>query len=388
MADRYLLESGSPDGYLLEDGSGVLLLDNTTLEIVNNANTTVTYQGEGVYAIEKTAGAASTFDAAAVSNVGLSGDFVLRIKPLVFINAFYNGVNSDPLTDNAQTGIDYGFAQNGNTTALIKESFTTIGSNRTLSTYWWIWRTSGTLGYGTGADLATAQASAFRTVASSATLYFDSSYSAVGERAEVFLYIPAPTVDYPLTADSGTFSYTGQDAAFRYGVNFGAAVGTFSYSGQASALTSARALTASQAAFSYSGQAASLPVSRILPSDAGAFAYSGQDANLTVGGFVGIEPDPGVFAYSGFSAEFRVARRASAEAGMFSLSSFSALLSAGLSFQKIAGPASAGTSSPPSPADATLAKNTSPTAVVVAVPSGADTPAFVKSSPPLPVDLN
>lgn len=27
MADRYLLESGSPDGYQLEDGSGVLLLD-------------------------------------------------------------------------------------------------------------------------------------------------------------------------------------------------------------------------------------------------------------------------------------------------------------------------------------------------------------------------
>jgi hypothetical protein len=28
MADRYLLESGSPDGYLLEDGSGVLLLES------------------------------------------------------------------------------------------------------------------------------------------------------------------------------------------------------------------------------------------------------------------------------------------------------------------------------------------------------------------------
>lgn len=29
MADRYLLESGSPDGFLLEDGSGVLLLENS-----------------------------------------------------------------------------------------------------------------------------------------------------------------------------------------------------------------------------------------------------------------------------------------------------------------------------------------------------------------------
>jgi hypothetical protein len=27
MADRYLLESGAPDGFLLEDGSGVLILE-------------------------------------------------------------------------------------------------------------------------------------------------------------------------------------------------------------------------------------------------------------------------------------------------------------------------------------------------------------------------
>ena len=28
MADRYLLESGAPDGYLVEDGTGVLLLED------------------------------------------------------------------------------------------------------------------------------------------------------------------------------------------------------------------------------------------------------------------------------------------------------------------------------------------------------------------------
>lgn len=30
MADRLLLESGAPDGYLLEDGTGVLLLEGGT----------------------------------------------------------------------------------------------------------------------------------------------------------------------------------------------------------------------------------------------------------------------------------------------------------------------------------------------------------------------
>ncbi len=31
MADRYLLESGSPDGYLLEDGTGVLVLEDAVV---------------------------------------------------------------------------------------------------------------------------------------------------------------------------------------------------------------------------------------------------------------------------------------------------------------------------------------------------------------------
>jgi hypothetical protein len=30
MADRYLLESGSPDGYTLEEGGGVLILEFVT----------------------------------------------------------------------------------------------------------------------------------------------------------------------------------------------------------------------------------------------------------------------------------------------------------------------------------------------------------------------
>lgn len=33
MADRYLLESGAPDGYLLEDGSGVLLLEEPSADV-------------------------------------------------------------------------------------------------------------------------------------------------------------------------------------------------------------------------------------------------------------------------------------------------------------------------------------------------------------------
>ncbi|HET9667355.1 MAG TPA: hypothetical protein VFP09_11380 [Desertimonas sp.] len=41
MADRYLLESGSPDGYLLEDGTGVLLLGDAFVEHLTTASNDV-----------------------------------------------------------------------------------------------------------------------------------------------------------------------------------------------------------------------------------------------------------------------------------------------------------------------------------------------------------
>lgn len=40
MASRYLLESGAPDGYLLEDGSGVLLLEQQPLVTLTGTVTT------------------------------------------------------------------------------------------------------------------------------------------------------------------------------------------------------------------------------------------------------------------------------------------------------------------------------------------------------------
>ena len=33
MADRYLLESGSPDGYALEEGGGVLILEFAAADV-------------------------------------------------------------------------------------------------------------------------------------------------------------------------------------------------------------------------------------------------------------------------------------------------------------------------------------------------------------------
>jgi F420-0:gamma-glutamyl ligase len=36
MADRYLLESSAVDGYLLEDGTGIILLDGPTVKVITD----------------------------------------------------------------------------------------------------------------------------------------------------------------------------------------------------------------------------------------------------------------------------------------------------------------------------------------------------------------
>jgi len=67
MADRYLLESGSPDGYLLEDASGVVLLEAggvvhqaeaaVSLALTNAAAVVVTLAGAGVLSVALTVAA-------------------------------------------------------------------------------------------------------------------------------------------------------------------------------------------------------------------------------------------------------------------------------------------------------------------------------------------
>jgi hypothetical protein len=314
VADRYLLESGAPDGYQLEDGSGVYLLDNTTLEIFDNGGTQVLYLGDGAYSIEKTA-ATSAYDSGAVSNVGLSGDFVLRIKPLVYTNDHLLGVNSDPLTDNNYASIDFAFNINGLATASIYESGGFISSGNALSTYYWIWRTGTTLGYGTGADIATAQASPLRTVTSSATLYFDSAFFAQGSKAEAFFYVPAASTGYTLTADPATFNYTGQPANLTRSLPVPATGGTFTYSGQPANLL--RSVSGIAGSFSYSGQPANTAAAVLLPAAAMILTYSGQPAGLVRS--LPMVAASGAFSYAGQGANLLRSVLMGAGPGTFSI---------------------------------------------------------------------
>lgn len=180
--------------------------------IANNNNTTVTYRGGSVYEIEKTSGA-NAYNAGAVSSVGMTGDFVLRLRPLIYTNDSLWGVNADPLTNDDYASIDRAFDINSMTLASAYESGGQVVSAFTIATYLWIWRTGTTLGYGTGADLTTAQASPLRTVTDSNTLYFDSALFQTGTRAEALLYQPASATTYNVTVQGQSTPSPGMSRA-------------------------------------------------------------------------------------------------------------------------------------------------------------------------------
>jgi hypothetical protein len=313
-----------------------------TYLIVNHNNTQVLASGGGVFTVEKISGAVDTRDAGAVSQIGLTGDFVLRLKHLSTIDnlAWNAGMNSDPLTDDDYASIDFSwFYTPSSALWTVGESGAFPTANFADATYAWIWRVGTTLGYGRGADLATAQASPDRTVTTSATLYFDSSIPSIGGQFEVLLadlttvaYSMTAAVGtfaytgqaagllqgYDLTAGAGTFTYTGQAALLERGYDMVAAVGTFSYAGQAALLERGYDLTAANGTFTYSGQTTNLRASYLLPMGVGTFTYSGQAALLEHG--YSMPASVITFTYSGQAVGLLEGFDLTAAAGTYSYS--------------------------------------------------------------------
>lgn len=115
---------------------------------------------------------------------------------------------------------------------------------------------------------------------------------------------------YTLTAQGGTFSYSGGSADLIYTTvgptyKLTALGGSFSYSGGSATLLQNRKLTAQGATYSYSGGNASLLRGFKVTAQGGVFSYAGGSADLTyVGGptVYRLTALGGDFAYSGGSA--------------------------------------------------------------------------------------
>jgi hypothetical protein len=139
MADRYLLESGSPDGYQLEDGSGVLLLNNGVAWDVGNTHADNSISSDGLTVTHATTD---------------STDRMARANRAQTSGKWYFEITIGTLTGNATLGIDggtgplndyvgdeansLGWQQSGN--ALnhfgVKDTYTTWTSGDTLGVAW------------------------------------------------------------------------------------------------------------------------------------------------------------------------------------------------------------------------------------------------------------
>lgn len=90
-------------------------------------------------------------------------------------------------------------------------------------------------------------------------------------------------VQYSLTADAGTFTYTSQDAVLQFGDNFVAAEGSFALTGQDANLIKSVSLSVDAGSFAVTGQAVNLDASKAVSLDAGLFTSTGQDVAFTIG---------------------------------------------------------------------------------------------------------
>ena len=86
---------------------------------------------------------------------------------------------------------------------------------------------------------------------------------------------------YTLTADSGSFTLTGQSANLLAGRRLTASAGSFALSGQNANLLCGRTLTAGAGSFSLTGQAANLNDAHVLTASVGVFTLAGNDVGLS-----------------------------------------------------------------------------------------------------------
>lgn len=134
---------------------------------------------------------------------------------------------------------------------------------------------------------------------------------------------PAPTVT-TLTADAGSFTLSGQDAALSFTRAVISESGSFTTTGQAAALLQAKRLASEAGTFALTGQQAALRVSRRLTAQAGTFTLTDQSATLQA--TRSLTTQAGSFTLTGQSAVLARVRSITAQAGSFTLTGQSAVL--------------------------------------------------------------
>ena len=95
---------------------------------------------------------------------------------------------------------------------------------------------------------------------------------------------PAPlqaSGQWLLTADVGSFAFTGNDVTFAHGYVLAGASASFPFTGLAVGLTASKLLAFAVGSFPFTGQPVALRASRVVAMTTTNFPFTGNDATLT-----------------------------------------------------------------------------------------------------------
>lgn len=147
----------------------------------------------------------------------------------------------------------------------------------------------------------------------------------------VWVPVGAAGGGFTLTAESGSYTLTGQAAGLLAARTVVAEQGSYALTGQDATLTKSILLLAEQGSYALTGQSAGLFASRQLLAEQGAYALSGQDATLTYtpAGAYTLTANSGSYALAGQDAALLLARTLVAAQGSYALTGQDATLSSG-----------------------------------------------------------
>jgi hypothetical protein len=138
--------------------------------------------------------------------------------------------------------------------------------------------------------------------------------------ASITFSLQAAPNAYVLTADKGTYSFTGNAATLARAVVLASSSGNFIESGNAASLSRGFGLTSSTGAFNEDGNNAALLAGRIVTGSTGVFSFTGNAATFTkTTASKTLLADVGAFTSTGNDAAFGLARKVSASPGNFAL---------------------------------------------------------------------
>jgi len=153
---------------------------------------------------------------------------------------------------------------------------------------------------------------------------WNNTYSNSSVMTFVYVIPVAPKTSSTLTADQGSFTYTGQTAALKYNRTIVAVQGSYALNGQTINLRASRILPCTQGAYSLNGQNASLLWNARISMTAGAYAFTGQSVGFYRG--LRLVAAAGTFTYLGQSVGLSRSAYLRADAGLYTLDGIDAAL--------------------------------------------------------------